>query len=289
MICAGTIFGAVTPLRSFVRKFTDTLKETKCNDQGVLNVLTYTNQFDIPPIVWNYTERVVMNMNVAKTYDFEGAFVVHTGDNPKAVRAVKERDINLFKDVLTKDQSERAVGLLKTVDEMLKGSGVDYIIDGGTLIGATLHGGRIPWDDDMDIYIRGEDERKFKKIISEGNNGLRVIPSYNGLYLKVVKNTQWPFIDVGLLDSNSTHMWEKRVSETKYSHHIYRKEWIFPSKRTNYDGIKVNTAKDPTALLSHRFGPDWYKNCVYVNWDHIKEKIRHGYIGDGNVKVKNSM
>ena len=71
MICAGTIFGAVVPLRSFMAKFTDTLKRTKCNDQGILNVLTYTNQFDEPPVVWNYTERVVMNMNVAKEYNFE--------------------------------------------------------------------------------------------------------------------------------------------------------------------------------------------------------------------------
>ena len=285
MICAGTIFGAVVPLRSFMAKFTDTLKRTKCNDQGILNVLTYTNQFDEPPVVWNYTERVVMNMNVAKEYNFEGSFVVHTGDNPKAVKAVKERDINLFKDVLTKEQSTKSVELLKTVDKLLKPSKVDYIIDGGTLIGATLHGGRIPWDDDLDIYIKEEDEEEFKRIISNNKSGLRVVPSYNGLYLKVVKLTPWPFIDVGLLTSNSTHMWEKRIKEKKYSHHVYRKEWLFPPKRTSYDGVNVNTANDPISFLSSRFGKNWHNNCVYANWDHTKEKIRHKYIGDGNAKV----
>ena len=263
MICAGTIFGAVVPLRSFMTTFTETLRRSGCNDQGILNVLTYTDKFLEPPTVWNYTERVVMNMNVAKEYDFDGAFVVHTGDNPKAVRAVREREINLFKDVLTKEQSKQSLELLKTVDKLLKGK-VEYIIDGGTLIGATLHGGRIPWDDDMDIYIRAEDEEKLKQIITSSKLGLRVKPSYNGLYLKIVRQKPWPFIDVGLLESNSTHMWEKRVAEKKYSHHVYRKEWVFPPKRTSYDGVHVNTASDAMASCRRDLDPNGTRNVFML-------------------------
>ena len=36
-----------------------------------------------------------------------------------------------------------------------------YFLEGGSAIGALRHGGIIPWDDDLDIIIRAQDEERF--------------------------------------------------------------------------------------------------------------------------------
>src|SRR2546421_607689 len=50
--------------------------------------------------------------------------------------------------------------LLYILDKILTKHGIEYWIDGGTLLGAIRHRGLIPWDDDGDIQIwdTGEDE-----------------------------------------------------------------------------------------------------------------------------------
>lgn len=282
MICAGAIFGVVSDLREFLHVFTEELTSTGCNDQGLLNTLIYTDAFkNNPPKLWKFEDNIVLHLNVAKNMSHEGAYVVHTGDNDKAIKSIPKR---YFKDVLTFSQNEMSTKLLKLVDNILIREKVDYVVDGGTLIGTMLHSGRIPWDDDMDIYIDSSSREKLESVMKK--NGLKVEKSYNGLYLKIKDaKRNWPFIDVGLLDGNSTHVWEKRITEKKYSHHIYKRDWMFPSKRHRYENIKVNIPSNPEAILESRFGVKWSENCVYANWNHVTDKIRYKYLGDGNKKL----
>lgn len=287
MICAGTIFGGKEGMENFLDIFTRELKQTKCNDQGTLNVLYYTGELD-NVILWPHEKRIVMSMNVArKPTDFKGAMVVHTGDNAKAVNAVEPV---IFKNVLDVFQEAESRRLLTLVDFAL---GDNYVIDGGTLVGAALDNKRIPWDDDMDIYIIDEFRENATKLLQ--GMGLSVFPSYNNLYLKVwdprgtqVNNRQkhnWPFIDIGLLVQNETHIWEKRIKESKYSHHIYRKEWMFPPTRMMYEGIHARVPRDYNAFLNHRFGHKWAKQDVFANWDHRLERTRYPKLGNGNFKI----
>jgi hypothetical protein len=290
LVCAGTIFGTVGGLKPFMTIFTNEMIKTKCNDQGILNVLVYTGR--IKPHLWAYKDNVVLSMNVAKKYEHKGSYVVHTGDNPTAVTTMKNRGENVFRDVLSFEDQVGAYSLLRDIDRAVNST--DYVIDGGTLIGAHLNGKRIPWDDDMDIYILEKDLDVFFDSVKKNNMG--VAKSYNGLYYKIwdlgtkphVNNHQkynWPFVDVGILVGNKTHLWEKRVSESKYSHHIYKREWVFPSKSILYEGFKLRGPSDPDAFLNWRFGKGWENKCTFVNWDHRLEKTRYPFLGDGNVKT----
>ncbi len=47
--------------------------------------------------------------------------------------------------------------MLRMLDRKCKALGIDYMIACGTLLGSARHGGFIPWDDDIDLYMMRED------------------------------------------------------------------------------------------------------------------------------------
>jgi lipopolysaccharide cholinephosphotransferase len=56
-------------------------------------------------------------------------------------------------------ETEREI--LAVIDKLCRENGIDYFIDGGTLLGAIRHGGFIPWDDDVDLGMPKDDYDRF--------------------------------------------------------------------------------------------------------------------------------
>ena len=48
---------------------------------------------------------------------------------------------------------DKILETMKYIDKLCREHGIVYYIMGGTALGAVRHGGFIPWDDDLDIFM----------------------------------------------------------------------------------------------------------------------------------------
>lgn len=80
-----------------------------------------------------------------------------------------EEDLSVYnpEGSLLRETQYRILHILKAVDAICRKHGIEYILDGGSLLGAIRHKGFIPWDDDLDIAIMLKDYKKLKKYLQE--------------------------------------------------------------------------------------------------------------------------
>ena len=61
------------------------------------------------------------------------------------------------------------LSILKDFDQFCKENNLKYYLTYGTLLGAVRHKGFIPWDDDVDVFMKGEDYIKLEEIYNKVN------------------------------------------------------------------------------------------------------------------------
>ena len=66
-----------------------------------------------------------------------------------------------------RDVQNKILEVMKFVDKVCRDNNIVYFIMGGTALGAIRHGGFIPWDDDLDIFMTPSEYEKFRKAFNQ--------------------------------------------------------------------------------------------------------------------------
>lgn len=69
-----------------------------------------------------------------------------------------------------RDVQDKILEVMKYIDMLCRSHGITYYIMGGTALGAVRHGGFIPWDDDLDIFMTPAEYQKFKIVFEEAHS-----------------------------------------------------------------------------------------------------------------------
>ena len=108
-----------------------------------------------------------------------------------------------------RDVQGKILEVMKYIDKLCREHGIVYFIMGGTALGAVRHGGFIPWDDDLDIFMTPDQYAAFKKVF-EGQKSeqfvlqeWRTTPDYLE-YAKVRMNGT-TFIEEAFRDRKDMH------------------------------------------------------------------------------------
>lgn len=205
----------------------------------------------------------------------------------------------LYRNVLTDAETYDAENLLALIDQasMMTGGGggseqnppqqLDYWMTAGSMIGGLVHHGRIPWDDDIDIYVRREHIdslfrnvellglsvawKSFGKIANRTgkifNSSLPMIPGEKHSY---------PFVDVFPVDCSDGISCVETNSAEKFSGPI---DSVFPLKRRPFGRLSMPFPVKARSILSDRYGEMFKAKCKKGAYDHRKERFtgRHNY------------
>lgn len=99
------------------------------------------------------------------------------------------------------------------VDDLCKKNDIDYCLMGGSALGAKRHGGFIPWDDDLDIFMTPDNYEKFRSVFTASGDKEK-------FYLQ-----EWGAVDgmvtISKIRMNGTTYIEELLKDFDIHHGIY--------------------------------------------------------------------
>lgn len=99
---------------------------------------------------------------------------------------------------------------MKFIDKICRQNNIVYHIMGGTALGAVRHGGFIPWDDDLDIFMTPAEYQKFKSVFEKEKGEQFVLQEW-----KTTPN----FLEYAKVRLNGTTFIEECFLNNKEMHH----------------------------------------------------------------------
>ena len=149
--------------------------------------------------------------------------------------------------------------------------GLEYLIDGGTLLGAVRHNEIIPWDDDIDIIIFNKE--KLLKVLTNLKCSYCEFKSGYKLFFEdgePIKKYEWtyPFVDILLctMEEGKT----RYCSGLWKSFYHYEKD-IYPLKKYKLKHLEVWGVNKPLPYLDRGYSK-WDKIAYTHTYDHKNEK-----------------
>ena len=111
------------------------------------------------------------------------------------------------------DLQEKMLEILKYTIGVCDKNNLTYWIAAGTLLGAVRHGGFIPWDDDLDIFMPRKDYEKLWHLLREKRSGQYVL-------CRTTKNRNYHHRVMQMVDKNTTFI-HSRSADEDIEHGVY--------------------------------------------------------------------
>lgn len=109
-----------------------------------------------------------------------------------------------------RDVQLKILEIMKYIDGLCRKKGIVYYIMGGTALGAVRHGGFIPWDDDLDIFMTPDQYAKFKDCFYQDCSPKYVIQEWR---------TTPGYLEYAKVRMNGTTFIEEVYKDKKDMHH----------------------------------------------------------------------
>lgn len=109
-----------------------------------------------------------------------------------------------------KDVQNKILDIMKYIDTVCRNNGIEYFIMGGTALGAVRHGGFIPWDDDLDIFMTPENYKHFKSVFNSKNSKKYILQEWR---------TTPDYLEYAKVRMNGTTFIEENFKDNKDMHH----------------------------------------------------------------------
>lgn len=193
--------------------------------------------------------------------------------------------------ILTDEQIEKLhqtlLQMLVDVDFVCRKYNITYSLSGGSCLGAVRHKGFIPWDDDVDILIFGEDKKRlFDSVLQEfpDKYGIQDF-SYNGaitsvskIVLKGTKNVEltkenWPiekniFIDVFTFENTTPKICFRKLKAKKIQllfglmfanlNYIYKPSYMWKKSKAHKEVGKYLRLRRFVGFWVSWIKPSWF-------------------------------
>lgn len=134
-----------------------------------------------------------------------------------------------------KDVQKKIFEIFLEFDKICKRHDIHYTLEGGTLLGAVLHQGFIPWDDDMDIIMLRKDYDLFCEVANE-----ELPKPYS--FMNMDMSDEYPFL-FGKCFNNDTVYMAENVAHLNIPHGVFLDIFV-------EDNIKLSTKKIQSRLVS---------------------------------------
>lgn len=109
-----------------------------------------------------------------------------------------------------RDVQKKILYIMKYIDKICRENNITYFIMGGTALGAVRHGGFIPWDDDLDIFMTPSEYEKFKTVFEKENSSEYVLQEWR---------TTPNYLEYAKVRLNGTTFIEECYKDRKDMHH----------------------------------------------------------------------
>lgn len=158
--------------------------------------------------------------------------------------------------------------LLQILHCVFKNKKINYIMTGGTLLGAIRHKGFIPWDNDADLIVFDVNPKELVLLLNKELNKyniktwLHIKGNLVQVYFKEYPNA---IVDIFFVNNNNNKYTYKFPYNIQYHKEYFQHFEIFPIKEYIFGPIMLNGPNNGINYLDRTYG-DWKK---IVKWNSI--------------------